>query len=384
MDRASKSGVADKGGVCQISFTWQGERYRVTIRGHLYENKTHRRQAAQIRASVLHDIALGTFYFPKWFPDHPKARSFRKGFQIPLADALKDWLKQKRPSLEPTTYKGYQTAVIGNLLPKFGSYRLSELQTSDVESWLASLATKGKTKNNVLIPLRAVYAKAFRDGLIERDPLARIPNVAHKQREPNPLTRPEIEALLNACEGQIRNIIEFAIWTGMRTSELIAIRWQDIDIPKKKIHVRITRTNLSQKDHGKTVNALRSIDLNQQSLNAVERQRQFTSGKEFVFDNPRTNEPWKHDGPYRKIAWTPAIKRAGLIYRNPYQSRHTFASLLLSAGCNPMYVAQQMGHKDWGMIRKVYGRFMPDFSEAETAKIATIWAPDRHHNYVSL
>lgn len=52
----------------------------------------------------------------------------------------------------------------------------------------------------------------------------------------------------------------------------------------------------------------------------------------------------------------PALLKVGQKYRNPYQTRHTFASTLLSRGDNPMFVAQQMGHKDWAMIRKVYER----------------------------
>ncbi|MNL56650.1 hypothetical protein D3C87_1801600 [compost metagenome] len=39
--------------------------------------------------------------------------------------------------------------------------------------------------------------------------------------------------------------------------------------------------------------------------------------------------------------------------------RHTFASMMLSAGEHPMWVAQQMGHKDWAMIIRVYGKWMP-------------------------
>ncbi|MBN4053362.1 tyrosine-type recombinase/integrase [Haliea sp. AH-315-K21] len=54
------------------------------------------------------------------------------------------------------------------------------------------------------------------------------------------------------------------------------------------------------------------------------------------------------------------MEKAGLKYRNPYQTRHTYASILLSSGKNPLWVAQQMGHKDWGMIRKVYGRWIED------------------------
>nr|WP_274597446.1 hypothetical protein [Achromobacter xylosoxidans] len=53
------------------------------------------------------------------------------------------------------------------------------------------------------------------------------------------------------------------------------------------------------------------------------------------------------------------MKRAKVGYRRPYQMRHTFASMMLSAGEHPMWVAQQMGHKDWAMIIRVYGKWMP-------------------------
>lgn len=57
--------------------------------------------------------------------------------------------------------------------------------------------------------------------------------------------------------------------------------------------------------------------------------------------------------------WKAALKRAGVRYRNPYQTRHTYASMMLSAGEHPMWVAKQMGHADWTMIARVYGRWMP-------------------------
>ena len=61
-------------------------------------------------------------------------------------------------------------------------------------------------------------------------------------------------------------------------------------------------------------------------------------------------------------------------YRYPYQTRHTYASTLLSAGENPMWVAQQMGHADWGMIRKVYGRWIPEVDPAAGDKIRSLLA----------
>lgn len=53
------------------------------------------------------------------------------------------------------------------------------------------------------------------------------------------------------------------------------------------------------------------------------------------------------------------MKKAGVRYRRPYQTRHTYASMMLSAGEHPMWVAKQMGHTDWTMIARVYGRWMP-------------------------
>lgn len=57
--------------------------------------------------------------------------------------------------------------------------------------------------------------------------------------------------------------------------------------------------------------------------------------------------------------WRSALKRAGVRHRNPYQTRHTYASMMLSAGEHPMWVAKQMGYADWTMIARVYGRWMP-------------------------
>lgn len=78
-----------------------------------------------------------------------------------------------------------------------------------------------------------------------------------------------------------------------------------------------------------------------------------------VFQNPRTLERWAGDGPIRKTMWAHAVKKAGVRYWPPYQTRHTYASVMLSAGEHPMWVAQQMDHSDWTLIARVYGRWVP-------------------------
>lgn len=68
------------------------------------------------------------------------------------------------------------------------------------------------------------------------------------------------------------------------------------------------------------------------------------------------------------------VRRAGARYRSPYQTRHTYASTLLSAGENPMWVAQQMGHADWAMIRKVYGRWVSEVDPTAGERIGALLA----------
>ncbi|MES2885577.1 MAG: tyrosine-type recombinase/integrase [Pseudomonadota bacterium] len=372
MDR---TGVSSKRGHCQISFVYNGKRYRPVLTGLLYSRATDRKLAERKLAVVQSEIELGKFYFPSHFPKHPDARRLQKGHQITVADALNDWLEEKRSTVEATTAHAYEKGIRHHLIPTFGHMRLSEVLPSDVSRWLAKLAISGKTKNNVLIPLRAVFNQAFRDDRIERDPLAKIANCTFRTPPADPFSRAEMEAILRSCSGQIQNVFEFAFWTGLRTSELIAIRWQDVDLDKGKVHVRTTRTYRGQKARGKTIASLRAVDLLLPARNALLRQKDHTEGKAEVFENPHTGRSWKHDAPLRRTAWMPAIKAAGVRYRCPYQTRHTYASMLLSAGVDPTYLAQQMGHKDWGMLRKVYGKWLSDFSGAQTDKVAVLWAP---------
>lgn len=76
-----------------------------------------------------------------------------------------------------------------------------------------------------------------------------------------------------------------------------------------------------------------------------------------VFVNPMTRQQWNGDEPIYK-GWKEIVKLAGVRYRNPYQTRHTFASNLLMLGANPLYVASQMGHADTTIVMRTYGKWV--------------------------
>jgi integrase len=110
----------------------------------------------------------------------------------------------------------------------------------------------------------------------------------------------------------------------------------------------------------KTKAGRREIKLLAPALSALEEQKQFTRGHNgTIFQNPRTGIRWSGDLVVRG-AWKRAVDAAKVRYRRPYQTRHTYASMMLTAGESPMWVAQQMGYKDWTMIARIYGRWIKD------------------------
>jgi integrase len=91
---------------------------------------------------------------------------------------------------------------------------------------------------------------------------------------------------------------------------------------------------------------------------------------ENVFDDPlNSSGEWNDERAFRRSYWTPTLKRLGIRYRQPYQCRHTNATMRLMAGQRLAYAAQQMGHSV-DMFVKKYARWLNDgHSALEDAKL---------------
>jgi integrase len=186
-----------------------------------------------------------------------------------------------------------------------------------------------------------------------------------------------MERIIGTAEGQMRNLIRFAFWTGLRTSELIGLEWGDMDC--EKWTVRVQRAFVSgQVKETKTKGSARTVVLFPEAMRALEEQKEhsFLEGGR-IFRHPLSSLPWKQPQQIEKF-WKTILKRAGVPFRNPYQTRHTYASMLLSAGENPMFVASQMGHASWAMIARVYGKWIPENAPGSGDKIRGVWSQFGH------
>ncbi|NUO87737.1 MAG: site-specific integrase [Cupriavidus sp.] len=356
----------------QIFFVYKGVRCRESLR--LEPTAQNIRFAENLRGEILRRIENGSFRYIDYFPESPRAKLF--GFVV-TKKTVGDLLRAQKQAhqaavangqMSPATAEGYRKVIEGRLMPKFGETALSNLTPALLREWIAELGVTAKTARNIVSVLRSTLDDAVNDELLEQNPLDRIAlkkllarTTKKSTYQVDPFDANEKAAIIAAAEGQARNLFQFALWSGLRTSELIALEWKDVDWVNGRVRVQRAVVVKTEKDTTKTEAGTRDVVLMPLARASLEAQKEHTflaNGR--IFHNPRTGTPWETDGQIRKTCWVYVLKKAGVRYRNPYQTRHTYASTLLSAGENPWWVAGQMGHVDVEMIFRHYGKWIPN------------------------
>lgn len=369
--RASASSI-------EISFMFQGQQCRERI--PLEPTTANLKRAEKHKAAIELAIYEGTFDYAATFPK--SKRAMRLGYQtgqIPLSQYLEQWLERKEAHLKASTLDGYRKIISGVLSPKLGHVPLVTLTRKMVRDELVKVQASNKRLANVQSCLRSALNDALDDELIDTNPLAgwtySVKGKPKAEDEIDPFTKEEQAAILAAAQGQYRNLLQFAFWTGLRTSELVALEWGDIDWIRGEVRVSRGLTKAAKEaELPKTAAGVRDVKLLPMAREALERQKEHTyMVGAAVFHDPRYSKPFDGDQAIRKSFWIPTIRKAKVRYRNPYQTRHTYASMMLSAGEHPMWVAKQMGHSSWMMIAKVYGRYIPNDNDTSGSKAAELF-----------
>lgn len=218
-----------------------------------------------------------------------------------------------------------------------------------------------KTQNNILIPLRAVFELICKSDRTITDPTDGINNLRVQRSPPDPFSLDEVEVILPIVEKkfgkELSDYFEFACFAGLRSSEQIALLWQDVDIRSGVLLVRRARVLATDKERTKTT-VQREVELNARARAVIERQRAITQlAGAHVFRNPFTSKPW-HDDQLQRRRWETALRIAGVRYRPPKECRDTSVSLALMAGADPVWVSKQHGHSLQVMMRD-YAKWIP-------------------------
>jgi integrase len=403
--------MGDKSGVrigsessIEIDFYFRGIRCRERIK--LEPNDRNLKYCERLKGRIEDEVFKNQFEYAKHFPDSPKLRLFARmpGDTLLIEHYVQSWLEEERQNVRHSTWQGYKQVVSCYIIPAFGKIALSELKRRHIKDWMATKADiSPKTLGNILSPLRIALDDAVEDDLIELSPLAgwRIKRLRKAQArrgrrdgslgeelkdsrgrvrklryKVDPFSIEEQMAIISAAAGQNRNMIQFAFWSGLRTSEICGLDWSDIDWIRGVVRVRfvLTRGLTEPEEDTKTDAGEREVKLLPAGLEALQAQKAFTFLKDReVFQNPKTGERWMGPNPIG-LMWSSTLRKTNVRYRNQYQTRHTYASTLLMAGELPQWVANQMGHTDWTFTARTYSRWIPDNAPDAGRKAAAMWS----------
>lgn len=324
-------------------------------------------EARRIRDEYLREILLhGDIQKPKDKPD-----------RVPLfGEIAQEWVQIISKEIKTSTLEDYRYTMNRYVLPEFGNRPIAMINYLEIKKFVSNLTCSHKRKNNVLVPMRSVFKHAFLSEIIDKNPMDRIKNLKIEKPDIHPLSMEEVRKVLESVSSRYRNFFIVAFFTGMRFGEMAALKWRNVDFRLGVIKVRETRV-LGEEGRPKTKKSSRDIKMLAPVIEAMRDQMKETVGKTeagYVFLNQygKPVEPM----PTNFHVWKPALKKAGLEPRPLYQTRHTFATLMLDAGEHPGWVQKMMGHETMQMIYEKYYSYIKSYERDEgSAFMQKVYGP---------
>lgn len=368
-----------KAGYLYFDFFYKGVRCREYT--ELKNTPENMKLMNEAMARIESEIRLGTFSYSKYFPRSNNISKFQNNEKSTSGITFKDyalqWYQNNKISWKPSVQKDFQSTLNRYLIPYFGDEEVADITKWMIKEFRTYLAAhkgrKGtnmsnKRINNILSVLRLILNEAAEQFDLS-SPFVNLKPLPIKKPDIMPFSLDEVLLFLNVVRKDFYNYYVARFFTGMRTAEIDGLKWKYVDFKNKKILVRETWQN-RQWVSPKTESSIRDIDMLKIVETALLNQRQITGDKELVFCT-KTGKPLDHNNVSKRI-WYPTLKKAGLIERNPYQTRHTAATLWLASGENPEWVARQLGHSNTEMLFKVYSKFIPNLTRRDGSAFEAI------------
>jgi integrase len=313
-----------------------------------------------------------------------------------LGRFLEDYV---RPNLSPRTAEGYETVIKQHLNPKLGHIKMTTLKPADIQKYYSDLIASGRCNGRGgLNPLTARHhhmilhralSIAVKWGLIYRNPADAVDPPRYNRAEMHTMNEDGIRVILETAKGtDYYPIFYLAIFTGMRRSELLAIKWADVDLLMGQVSVNKSLHQLHDGSFAfrepKSARGRRNIALTPTTIqvlkthleNRIEEQKFFgrkVGDTDLVFSHADKSPmlPGSVTQAWRKMA-----AKSGLTGIRLHDARHTHASLLLKQGVHPKIVQERLGHATIATTLDIYSHVAPGLQEAAARKFDEIAAPD--------
>ena len=295
----------------------------------------------------------------KMVESYHKNDKFFKKFNVTtnvptVVELCEEVLLEKFNSVKRTSYNAYESLFNSRIQPFFENRLINEIRPLHIKEFYDSF-TDRSTLNTCDSILREAFQKAIIYEFIESTPLIVKRPKFKSNYQMKPFTLDEINLIIRNAPKMLKNFLGVAFYTGLRTGEIIGLQWEDINFNEYTISVNRTITSgLIQTP--KTESSRRVIDMLTQTEEFLHQQRKATGLSEYVF----LNNSGKH---YRSTSnfgdtWKRLLNDLNLEYRNIYQTRHSFASNMLSNKEDIMWVSSMLGHKSANITLDKYSRYI--------------------------
>ncbi len=271
---------------------------------------------------------------------------------IKLADLWRHFqqreLADRNPRISYSTKKAYAGYLEKLIDPRWGEYRLLDVRAVEVESWLKSLNRAPGTRSKIRNVMSLLFNHGRRHDLCDRNPIQWVRQGAKRRTAPDILTSDEVRGLLANLRFREQTLVLLAVTTGLRRSELFALKWSDVDFQAKQIHVTrsivqnvigVCKTETSQKPvpaHDDLVKPLREWH----------RQTPYQSSESWVFASPVNRGRWPFLAQeIMRHHIIPVARKLGITKRIGWHTfRHTYSTLLRSTGAELKIMQELLRH----------------------------------------
>jgi site-specific recombinase XerD len=264
-------------------------------------------------------------------------------------DMMEKFLKEHATKVSINMQRNYRTSL-KRLIPFFGDSNLLSISPKMLSRYKVLRSEEGvkpATINRELAMLSKAFNLAVKEWeWLKDNPVSRVPKEKENNERDRWLSKDEEKRLLDNCPEWLREIIVFALNTGLRQEELLSIEWPRVNLFRKTILIRNTK-------NGKP----KTLPLNMIALGVLVKRSKVKSIKnDYVFFNRNGK---KVDPCNLRTSFYIALKKSGIVNFRFHDLRHTFATRLAQRGVDLYKISKLLGHEDISTTQR-YSHHCPD------------------------
>ncbi len=275
-----------------------------------------------------------------------------------------------------STRRNYEFYLDRWIIPRWGKCQLSEVRTVEVESWLRTLPLARSSRAKIRNLMSVLFNHAWRYELYDRNPIKLVRQSAKRRTAPNVLTAAEIKDLLAHLALRERTLVLLAVSTGLRQSELFALKWGDVDFCGGVLNV--TRSIVyGVVGRCKTEASQKPVPLHPilaETLLQWKEQCRYRESGDWVFANEhhRGRHPYWRQAILRNVV-RPIAEEAGIKKRIGWHTfRHTYSTLLRSLGTEFKVMQELLRHSSLRSTMDIYTQAVTPAKHAAQAAVLSL------------